>query len=193
MRASIDLNVARLYARKQAAFNHERLESIAVNSGIAVICGLVLALSVTAQPGGMSHSGGVVTSREPTRSRNHQPRIVPTHLGPASTLRIKNVRLESAPPSAANPSALLKFDMVNEGSLRLTDVLLEIALVERKLPDTEGAPRVIVGPFTIRGNVTIDSGYTVNYEMLLRNFSVDCGCVANVFVLSARAMADSGS
>lgn len=164
------------------------------NRTIAAICGGFLALSVTVQTASIVGSGGPVTSREPSRLRNHQTPIVTVPVARASTLRIKNVRLEAAPRSAQKPSAVLKFDMVNEGSRMLTDVLVEIAILKRELPDTEvGAPRVIVGPFTIRGNVTIDSGYTVNYEMLLRNFSADCGCVANVVVVSARAAADSSS
>jgi hypothetical protein len=114
-------------------------------------------------------------------------------LAPASPLRIGNVRLEAAPAAEPAPSTVLKFEMLNQGLQRLTDVLLEIVIVEKQDLDHDdvGLPRLVVGPFTIRGSVTIESGYTVNYELLLRNLSSDCGCVATVSVVSARALSDT--
>lgn len=164
------------------------------NNTLTAICAGVLALSVTIQADGISRAGRLVTSPELSGLRNRSSRIVTTPEGPASTLRIKNVRFEAAPPSAPKPSAVLKFDILNDGSLRLTDVIVEIAILEREPFHNEAiAPRVMVGPFTIRGDVIIESGYTVNYEMLLRNFTADCKCVATVGIVSAHAVADSGS
>ena len=104
------------------------------------------------------------------------------------------MRLDAAPADAPKPSAVLKFDMLNDGELRVTDIVLQIAMVEKqRVEGAVGSPRVVVGPFTIRGSVTIEAGYTVNYEMLLRNLSPDCGCVANVVVVSARTLSDPAS
>jgi hypothetical protein len=110
----------------------------------------------------------------------------------AFIIRILNVRVESAPPDAPKPSALLKFDMLNDGDSKVTDIVIRITIVEKlsAVDHQLGAPRVLVGPFWIRGSATIEAGYTVNYEMLLRNFSSACECVARVVVVSARSLPD---
>jgi hypothetical protein len=111
-----------------------------------------------------------------------------------STLRVEHVRLEPARAMNVLPSSVLKFDLFNVSANRLTDMVLEITIVERPERDRAvGGRRVLVGPFIIRGSEVLESGYTINYEMLLRNFSPDCSCVANVDVLSVRALPDSGS
>jgi hypothetical protein len=110
-----------------------------------------------------------------------------------SPLRVAHVRLEPAPAMKTLPFSVLKFDLFNVSSNRLTDVVLEISIVEKPDPDQVlGSRRVLVGPFTVRGSVVLESGYSINYEMLLRNFSSDCSCVANVDVLSVRSLPDSG-
>jgi hypothetical protein len=71
----------------------------------------------------------------------------------------------------------------------VTDVVIQIAMLEK--PPAERAPslpRFVVNPFTIRGSVTLEAGYTENYAMLLRNLSADCGCEANVMIVSARLL-----
>jgi hypothetical protein len=109
-------------------------------------------------------------------------------------LKIRNVRLEPAPPTAKLPSTILKFDMLNEGSKRLTDFVLEISIVEKRELDHGLVPRrVLAGPFTMRGHVVLESGYSIDSQMLLRNLSPDCSCVALIEVLSARALSESGS
>ena len=119
---------------------------------------------------------------------DHRADVIP----PPSTLRIKNVRLMVPPASVAQPAAVLKFEMANEGAHRLTDTLVEIVITERQDADADTVnPRIIVGPVTIEGRATIEAGYTLEYQMLLRNLSAECECVASVTVLSARPLADS--
>ena len=102
---------------------------------------------------------------------------------------IANVRLEAAPPVETSPSMTLKFAIANEGSTSVSDIVLEISIVEKAKSDhPELAPRILVGPFTIRGDVVLRAGYTMNYEMRMRNLSSDCGCFATVDVLSARPL-----
>jgi hypothetical protein len=109
--------------------------------------------------------------------------------GAVASLRIANVRIEVPPAHAPKPSSLLKFDMLNEGDLRVADVQIEIAIVDNKLADDgDLQSRPIVGPFRISGHATIEAGYTVNYEMLLRNLNPECPCVATVRVVSARRL-----
>ena len=105
-----------------------------------------------------------------------------------STLRIHNVRLEAPPLDGPKPSVILKFDLLNDSDVRITDVMIEIAIVAKPQTVSEPAPRVIVRPFIIRGHVTIEAGYTVAYQMLLRNLAPDCECQADVNVVSARPL-----
>jgi len=107
-------------------------------------------------------------------------------------LRVDNVRLEAAVREEASPSTILKFDLFNGGSAPLTDLVLEISILEKAAP-TELAGRAIVRPFKIRGNVVLQAGYTINYEMLLRNLSSDCRCIANVDVVSVHWLPETGS
>lgn len=107
-------------------------------------------------------------------------------------LTIDNVRLETPLHAETSPSTLLKFDVFNGGSTPLTDLILEISIVEKSAAK-ELAARTLVRPFQIRGDLVLQAGYTINYEMLLRNLSSDCRCVANVDVVSFRWLPEAGS
>ena len=103
-----------------------------------------------------------------------------------------NVRLEASSADEQKPAAVLKFDMFNDGGLRVTDIVIQIAMLENpRVEDPLSPRRFVVRPFTVRGSVTLEAGYTVNYEMLLRNLSAECGCVPEVAVVSARQLPDS--
>jgi hypothetical protein len=119
--------------------------------------------------------------------QNHPVRPGDTMSGPMSQLRIVNIRLESAPPTEKSPSSILKFDLLNEGSNRLTDLKLEITITEKPVLGL-AAPRRLVGPFTIEGHVVLQAGYTIRYEMLLQDFSSDCKCIAEVAVVSVQTL-----
>ena len=106
-------------------------------------------------------------------------------------LQIENLRLEAAPPKAPQPSAILKFDLVNDTWVQVTDLVMSISFVETRLPDTSTTPpRVLVGPVTIRVGEILNAGYALQYEMLFRNLSSDCECSPNVAILSARLLPD---
>jgi hypothetical protein len=123
--------------------------------------------------------------------RNVQKSVVLRPVNPLSSVRVMNVRLEPPPADAPNPSAVLKFDILNDSESSVTDIVIQIAMLEK--PRVESVPngeRFVVNPFTIQGSVTLEAGYTVNFAMLLRNLSADCGCVPNVVVLSARRLPD---
>jgi hypothetical protein len=77
--------------------------------------------------------------------------------------------------------------MLNEGALRVADVVIEISILDKERSENhDGQPAPIVRPFRISAHATIEAGYTVNYQMLLRNLSPECPCVATVKILSAR-------
>jgi hypothetical protein len=143
---------------------------------VAVACGASSLARAGDNPPRQLKPGGDVLST---------PRA-PTQVQP---LRIDHVRLEPAPHAETSPSAILKFDLLNDGLDRMTDVLLEVSILEQSPPGQPLGPRrVLVGPFNIRGTAVLQPGYSINYEMLLRNFSSECNCVPNVVVTSARAV-----
>jgi hypothetical protein len=110
----------------------------------------------------------------------------------AQLLRVENVRLEVPVTAETLPSTLLKFDVFNGGSTPLTDLILEISILEKPVSN-ELFRKALVRPFKIRGNVVLQAGYTINYEMLLRNLSSDCTCAATVDVVSVRWLPETES
>jgi hypothetical protein len=120
-------------------------------------------------------------------------RIVTSQLGDTSMLRVHHVRLERPPATVPKPSVVLKFDLVNDGVKTVGDVVLEVAILEKSATDAAAASRVVAGPFTIRGDIDLQAGYTLNYEMLLRNLPSDCDCVADVAIVAGRAAVASGA
>ena len=110
----------------------------------------------------------------------------------ARLLRVENVQLEAPVRAEASPATILKFDVFNGTSAPLTDLVLEISILE-KPARMELTGRALVRPFKIRGSVVLQAGYTINYEMLLRNLSSDCRCIANVDVVSVHWLPEAGS
>jgi len=104
-----------------------------------------------------------------------------------SPVHINDIRLEAPPRQTPEPASVLKFEMLNDGERRVTDVMLEIAIRE-KAADIAVTPRTIVGPFLVGGHATIEAGYAVDYELLLKNLAPDCSCLATVRVVSAREL-----
>lgn len=88
---------------------------------------------------------------------------------------------------------MLKFDLVNDGWTTVRRVVLGVAILEKSSTDAAAAPRVVAGPFTIRGDVDLQAGYTLNYEMVLRNLPSDCHCVADVAIMASGAAVPSGA
>jgi hypothetical protein len=117
--------------------------------------------------------------------------IVMKPLSGGPLLQIENLRLVSPPPKAPHPSALLKFDMLNDTALRLTDVVVRVSFLERRADDANALPpRIVVGPVTVRVDETLQAGYVLSYEMLFRNLSTNCDCAPRVEILSARLLPD---
>ena len=131
-----------------------------------------------------------------TAARGHRTetadcsRAIPCDTVALRALRVEAIALVAAPPPEAQPAAILKFDVTNEALLPVTDVLLDVALLDDTDRDgSAGRPvKAIVGPFEISATAPIEGGYTVHYELLLRNLSVDCRCVPSIRVRSARSV-----
>ena len=104
---------------------------------------------------------------------------------PTSMVTIKNVRLRSAPATEPAPSAILEFDILNQAGMTVTDLVFEVSIAQKPEPDHAPGPKhVVAGPFTIKGTIDLDAGYTIAYEVLLRNLSSDCSCAPEVHVVS---------
>ena len=108
---------------------------------------------------------------------------------PMMDLAIHRVRLEAPSATEASPAAVLRFDATNEGSDRLTDIVLEGAIeAEPDSSDESRARRLIAGPFKIQVAAILEAGYTIEYEVLLRNLSLECRCIPTVRVVSVRSL-----
>ena len=130
------------------------------------------------------------SNRDATGSPPIRPDIKKSATLPS--LGIAKIRLDPPEPGEQENSAVLKFQLSNESSITLTDIVLEVSIVEearRGQPETPG--RVLAGPLAIRGKFVLDAGYTADCEILLRNISPMCRCAPKVRVLSFRSLEDS--
>jgi hypothetical protein len=155
---------------------------------VVVIAGGALAVTVAvraeSRPTARPHD-----SRDPSIRRLDSSQIATAPVRAESVLSVHRVRLEPAPPSVVKPSVVLKFDLVNDGLATVRDVILEVAIRQKSSTDADVAAQVVAGPFVIRANVDLQAGYTLNYEMLLRNLPSDCNCVADVAIVTAHVTA----
>jgi hypothetical protein len=102
-----------------------------------------------------------------------------------SLVSIKDVRLERDP--ATEPSSrIVRFEVTNQSSRPLADLVLQIALVERVARSP--TRRLVAGPFDVRGKVVLGAQQSLSYAMEFRNVPSDCDCAAAVDVLSLRTL-----
>jgi hypothetical protein len=106
-----------------------------------------------------------------------------------SLLRVRNIALSAPGATETRPGVVLTFDVLNDGSVPLTDFVLEISIADR-LQRAALTDRASVRPFTIRGRTVLHAGYTMRYEMLLRNLEPTCDCIATIDVVSVRWLID---
>jgi hypothetical protein len=108
-----------------------------------------------------------------------------------TSIAVRRLRLESAPPIDTLPSVNLRFELLNVGPDRLADIVVQISIVETMGPDdTTAHAEVLAGPFTVRGKVTLAPGGVMKYDMRLRNLTTDCGCHPAVVVVSVRRVGE---
>ena len=130
-----------------------------------------------------------IESRDSIRSP-HAEQPAPTD----ARVRVRNIRLEASPPVGDSVSATLKFDVHNDGSKNLIHMVLSVSLLDAPHRGAPAAlPLVLVGPFKVRASHVLPPGYSVHYEIRLRNVSSDCNCVPTVDVLEAGFAAEEGS
>jgi hypothetical protein len=84
--------------------------------------------------------------------------------------------------------------MVNDGAIGLTNVVLEVSILEnRREEDPDGPRRVLVQPFIIRERVVLQPGYSMEYELQFRNLSAVDGYEARIAVVSVDSLANPKS
>jgi hypothetical protein len=110
----------------------------------------------------------------------------------AVAVHVENVRIEAPPTDVPPPAILLKFEVVNDGVEPLVNPLIRILVLEKAIPEATAPPRVLVRPFVLRGTPLIEPGYSIEYAMVMKNLTVDCGCVAEVAVVTASELVDEG-
>lgn len=103
-------------------------------------------------------------------------------------IKIKKIRLEPPDEGDALTTAVLRFDAVNDSADRLTDLVLEISIVGKGSTSDAAPSRVITRPFTVEEKRVIEPGYSLQYEIVLKNVSSDCDCRTSVQVRSARSL-----
>jgi hypothetical protein len=109
-------------------------------------------------------------------------------------LKIQNIRLEAVTNPDATPSSSLKFDIINDGSDGVTNIVLEVSILKNLRKDeSDGIRHVVVRPFVVRERVVLQPGHSMQYELQFRNLPADDDCEARVAVISAESLADSGS
>ena len=120
-----------------------------------------------------------------------RPQLVGSQL---TALTVKKVRLEAAAGIDAEPATTLKFDLLNTTQQRLTDIVVEISVTDTASAETAlGTSHMLVRPFRLQGDLILEPGYTVGFEVLLRRLSADCECAANVRVVSVRFLLDDSN
>jgi len=93
--------------------------------------------------------------------------------------------LKDAPAIDGAKSMVLTFDLVNTESIGVADIVVEASVVAAAV-DQGRPPKTMAGPYVIRGSVVLESDNAITYTLRLRNLSSDCGCIARVFVRTAR-------
>jgi hypothetical protein len=150
---------------------------------VSLVTGLACAASVNAA----QRDTPSTTLARPAPQRDTRTMIV-APLRKASLL-VQNLRLVAAPAKEFEPSALLKFDVLNHTALWLTDVVMRVSFVEKRPDESDlDRARVIVGPATVEVKEILQAGYMLSYEMLFRNLSPDCDCSPRVEIVSARLL-----
>jgi hypothetical protein len=151
---------------------------------VAVVCGVAALSGNAPRAADRSHDRSKVLAR-PASQLPGNPDPTVSSPPPPSELKVRNLRLDEPSVEVSKPAVVLRFDLLNDSPGRVTDVLIEIAIVEKPTP-SPGLRRLVAGPITMRGYATIEPGYTVEYKVLLRNLSSDCACEPQVSVVSAR-------
>jgi len=108
---------------------------------------------------------------------------------PVDGIAVRHIRVEAAMPVDGSPSVVLKFDVHNDGSANVTDIVLSVSL-RRSGTAKSVEPTARVQPFTIKIPNVLLAGYSFDYEIRLRNVSLETANVPEIEVVDARRAGD---
>ena len=108
---------------------------------------------------------------------------------PDPAITIGRIRLEPGPASRDSQSVVLKFDLRNGTATNVTDIVVSVSLFGSAPSDLEPRP-VLVRPFKVRVGGPLRAGYSLGYQIQLKNLSVDSDCVPEIEIVSARSIDD---
>src|SRR5262245_1003093 len=153
---------------------------------------------VAAMLGSFVHlvEGGVVDRTKPGLSRavSADPSLdLPSKADVGSGIAVRHVRLEPSQAVDGSPSVTLKFDLHNVGWTSVTDIVLAVSLHSGARGGTrEKAIEAsdTVRPFTIKIANVLMAGYSFDYEIRLRNVSLDAASAPEVEVVDAHRVVD---
>jgi hypothetical protein len=106
-------------------------------------------------------------------------------------IAVRDVKLERAEPIEDAESSTLAFDVYNELDMAVSGVTISVSVLGPVREDAAERRAVIVRPFEVRLKEVLLPGYSVHYELRLRNMSAEWECVPQIEVLDARALADT--
>jgi hypothetical protein len=138
----------------------------------------------------VAEARGVVDRTKPSvRGILRSSLDVPASQDAVDGIAIRHIRVEAATSVDGSPSVFLKFDVHNEGSANVTDIVLSVSL--RKSDTAEPVePTVRVQPFTIKIPNVLLAGYSFDYEIRLRNVSLETANAPAIEVVDARRAVD---
>jgi hypothetical protein len=108
---------------------------------------------------------------------------------PDPGITIGRVRLEPGPASPDSQSVVLKFDLRNGTATNVTDIVVSVSLFGSATSDVTPRP-MLVRPFKVRVGGPLRAGYSLGYQIQLKNLSLDPDCVPEIEIVSARSIDD---
>jgi len=84
----------------------------------------------------------------------------------------------------------LKFDLHNIGWTSVTDIVLAVSLHSGTRGNAPDASSEAVRPFTIKIRNVLMAGYSFDYEIRLRNVSLDTASAPEIEVVDAHRVVD---
>jgi hypothetical protein len=100
---------------------------------------------------------------------------------------IRRIRLEPSPTVNDSEAVVLKFDVRNDTATGMTDIVVSVSLLGPPQGNLERRA-VLVRPFRIRVGGPLRAGYSLDYEIQLKNLSLQSDCVPEIEVVSARSL-----
>lgn len=146
----------------------------------------LLVLPATLASTGPANQDGGAPSLQPTNGGGKSPSTaVDIERTALSQLAVQRVQIVAPPSADKERSALVRFDMSNDSPVTVRDIVVEISMA-REEPDDAKEPRVLAGPFYVKGSFLLEPGHVTDYDIGLRNLSPACSCRASAGVISAR-------